>query len=113
MTPAPKPVAIPEWMEQPPGCGLFLVWLVLLPVRTVWRGYAIATLWLWFVVPFGAPVVAWWQVMGLLCLADTIKGYRPNGKTPPAKEYVVAMVCALTLPAVELLIGLALLRMAA
>lgn len=98
-------VAIPAWLEEPPGCTLLLVWLPLLPVRVFWRSWVIARLWLWFVVPFGVPAMVWSQVAGLLCLVDCIKGYRPNGKSPPAKEYVVAMVCAFTFPAIELFVG--------
>lgn len=55
--------------ENPVGAiTLALAWIVSLPVLVFYRAYVFSYLWLWFVVPFGAPAIGIAMAIGLLVL---------------------------------------------
>lgn len=47
------------------GVTTFL--LILFPAVLLWRGFVLSKLWLWFLVPLGAPVIVAWHAAGI-CL---------------------------------------------
>ena len=54
----------------------------------MWRGFVLAKLWAWFVVPLGLPVIGMWHAAGLAGLtayvADSaaLHNRQDDGKTP-------------------------------
>jgi len=79
-------------------CGLIAA-IICIP----WEGFVIAKLWLWFMVPLGAPGISWAAGAGLSLLAATLllgKAFRKI-----ADEGMGYAVSCLTAPAMSLLFG--------
>jgi hypothetical protein len=56
--------------DKSDGDSLFfgLLALALIPVSIAWRGFVIAKLWVWFVVPLGLAEIGMWHAAGLSAL---------------------------------------------
>lgn len=48
----------------------FAIQLVLFPFFVAWKGFALAVLWGWFVVPFGVPQISAFHAVGLVVLGS-------------------------------------------
>ena len=48
--------------------GNITAFLMLMALSTLVSGWAISTLWAWFVVPLGVVAIGFWHALGLSCL---------------------------------------------
>jgi hypothetical protein len=84
----------------------FAVACVLGIFATIFKGYVTAKLWLWFVVPFGAPVIGTYVFAGLLTLFGLWRyKHKPKDEGLGLKETVSMIVWQFMHPAVSLLFG--------
>lgn len=72
------------------------------------RGFVLAKLWLWFVVPFfGAPILALWQAYGLALTASVLVPFHTphcEDKREP-EEQIVTAAARIVSPFVALFLG--------
>ena len=66
---------------------------VFFAVIDAWRGYVVATIWGWCVVPLGLPPVTWWQAYGALAIHG-IATYRTrkDEDQPPIKNRIISAI---------------------
>jgi hypothetical protein len=85
----------------------FFVACVLGIFATVFKGYVTSKLWLWFVVPFGAPVIGTYVFAGLLTLFGLWRyKHKPkDDEQKGTKEFVSMITWQFMHPAVSLLFG--------
>jgi hypothetical protein len=74
--------------------------LIALPAAA-WAGFAVKTLWTWFVVPLGVTPVTVWQGIGLVVLAKLLTG-DPSVQRDPNHNGLLA---AVLIPAMALAVG--------
>ncbi len=83
-----------------------LVRALAMPAVTLWWGLAAATLWRWFVVPLGAPVVGVGAAGGIFLLLILLRGGPAGIKGfETAKEDRTALTHSLILPALFMAVG--------
>lgn len=73
----------------------------------VFRGFVAATLWGWFVVPLGAPVIGVAHAVGLLLLVTlaTSDGYDKDNERGDAAYYFKRIVVSLAVIVFALVVG--------
>lgn len=87
----------------------FIYSLVLIVFASIVRGFALAILWRWFMVPFGLPAlgIAWSIGVGLTL--SYLLGIQSKNDAEPAKDMFAALVAAtftmVATPAGILLVG--------
>lgn len=59
------------------GCGVILLGLAMVPVDYVFSGWALFSLWTWFMVPLGAVSFGFWHAVGLSILISFAKSRAP------------------------------------
>jgi hypothetical protein len=74
---------------------LVLPWLA-------YYGWALATLWEWFVIPLGAPHIGWAQFVGLTLFLAVLR----NRRTVRGKWKTEEVLGSLAFPAVAVLLGI-------
>ncbi len=93
------------------GC---LFWFVAVLPGVAWAGFVISKLWLWFVVPFGLPVIGMWHGAGIDILLSFITHQTPGEEENKRVPSLGHMVGAVFLkPAWFLLLGWVCLRLGA
>ena len=82
--------------------GIILGFVALLIITSVLNGWALSILWLWFLVPFGLPVLSIPQAIGIAMVVNYLTyQYIKNND----KDWGTALVAALARPFVALGIG--------
>jgi hypothetical protein len=84
-----------------------LILLVLIPTAAYF-GWAVSTLWGWFVVPLGVPAVNIWEAAGLFTLARFLTHDDRDRAEPPkrtAKERNLRLVSILLAPLLLVALG--------
>ena len=82
--------------------------LALLAVSTLWKGYVLSVLWVWFAVPLGAPAVGMIQAMGIALLVSFLTYQHissPKKEQSTAEAMGDAVAMALMYPLLALCIG--------
>lgn len=79
------------------GClahlALFAACLTVLPA---WRGYVLATVWGWLIVPtFGLPALTTWKAVGLVIVAGFFATFQRNPKSPDQSSIEQSLEVAL------------------
>ena len=80
----------------------------LVAVSTLWKGYVLSVLWVWFAVPLGAPAVGVIQAMGIALLVSflTYQHIRsPKKEQSTAEAIGDATGMALMYPLIALGVG--------
>ena len=93
-----------ETTENLVGCGLGLL---LLPFFTALRGWVLATLWRWLIVPvFGLRALSVWQAIGLSVVIGVFTMHPPSKDDETALEVVLrSVVTSLVVYALALALG--------
>ena len=83
--------------------ALFLLTLfVLVPLLLLWQGWAMSTLWGWFVVPLGLPIISVAEAAGL-CLVASVLRMRRTGNS--SSDRFEAIAGSIIFPLVSVVIG--------
>ena len=73
----------------PADVGMTIAFIALSPALIVWRGYALAVLWGWFVAPiFGLQALTILQAVGLGMVAAFLRGYSDDNSEKPMRDRV-------------------------
>ncbi len=89
--------------EQILGCILAIV---LLPFAWAMRGYVLAWLWLWFVVPFGIQEITAVHGCGIAVMGWSVVVRRPSDSSKNAIDNAAEMLCsAFVVPLIVLSVG--------
>jgi hypothetical protein len=96
--------------QEDPGIGVTerLLWvLVLLLPLTLFSGWVAKCLWLWFVVPLGAPELGLWHAAGLYLMARVVVlTGSTSSKNHPLHDALVGVLTTLVILGVCALIRL-------
>jgi hypothetical protein len=89
------------------SAGLLLIGVLLQVPLTILRGYAVAVLWAWFIVPlFGLPQLNIPYAIGLALTVSLVHPrVRPKSTQPPAEALGERIAESLILTGTALLIG--------
>lgn len=82
------------------GC---LVWLCAFVPLSLWRGFVLAKLWGWYIVPLGAPLIGWVHAVGLSVFFGLLLSWAYKSDKDETPWHVVAR--ASVVPAFSLLFG--------
>ena len=86
--------------------GIIFASLILAIPITIWQGFALSHLWIWFIAPFGLPAIGIAHACGLTLIASFLRGHRPEKKSITADMLCRASFIGLCGPLFALLIGL-------
>lgn len=100
-----------KWLEDTiakvgrPGYlfGLVIVGVVLSIPLIIYRGFAIATLWVWFVIPLGLPAISLMHAVGIALTVNVIIT-QPN-ETPNKAKPFLPLVKSFVTSSLGLLVG--------
>lgn len=94
--------------EKQAGCLLGLIGLALFLPLAAWAGFAISTVWGWFIVPLGVPRIGVWAAAGIYLLArylTTDTSLNRDDERSGVEKFATNIVISILLPAVVLLFG--------
>lgn len=93
------------------GCLWVLVKIPLMPLFAVWRGFVLSILWLWFIVPLGAPQIGIAHCIGISGLLSMLIAHLSSrvdaqiDKEQYTKAFVGSLISATLTPPLFLLFG--------
>lgn len=80
-----------------------LIYLMLLPLFILWRGFALSVLWKWFIVPLGVPALSVPMACGLLVVVGVLTHKTRRADHMPEEHD--QLLVALIMPPMMLFIG--------
>lgn len=83
---------------------VLLMICVVIPALLMWQGWAVSTLWGWFVVPLGLPAIGIAAAAGLCLVASAIRMRKSKGTQTNSEKYEV-FAGLILIPPISVLMG--------